>query len=288
MSPTFAPISAGGVGRATVTSTSGSPTVNNNSLPGKTIYEFNGSGSITIGTAGYADIAIISGGGGGHAGYPSGFVNAFVGGGAGGGVHSKTGYFFSAGSHTITVGAGGSSGGYFSPGPTNSQRFAIGYPGSLSKIGETVVFGGGVGQAGNPAYRDDIGLSTNGAVFVTTGGNSGGFSIHPKASSSNYLGVGGNGGTNTSGRGGGGGGGGASGGNGGSASNNAFNGNGGNGTTVNITGSAVVYGGGGAGEGSTPGNGGGGSANVSGTANTGGGAGQAASGGSGKVIVVIG
>lgn len=288
MSPTFSPISLGGVGRATVTSTSGSPTVNNNSRAGKTVYEFNGSGSITIGTAGYAEIAVIGGGAGGSGGYPQQFVGQFFGGGGGGGVHSATDHFLSAGSHTITVGAGGSSGGNFNNGCDTGQRLAVGIPGSLSKIGQVVVGGGGPGGAGNTTHRDSLGIDTWGAVHPTTSaGNIRGV-IVCKASSTNYLGVGGNGGNNASGRSGGGGGGGASGNNGGNGSNNAFNGNGGNGTTVNITGNAVVYGGGGAGSGSTPGNGGGGNEANPGEANTGGGAGTGSSGGSGKVIVVIG
>lgn len=288
MSPTFSPISLGGVGRATVTSTSGSPTVNNNSRAGKTVYEFNGSGSITIGTAGYAEIAVISGGGGGGGGYPQQFISTFMGGGGGGGVHSATSHFLSAGSHTITVGAGGSVGGNFNNGCDTGQRLAVGYPGSLSKIGQVVVVGGGSTASGNATHRDSLGIDQWGAIFPTQGGGNQRGVIVCKASSTNSLGVGGDGGNNTSARSGGGGGGGASGNNGGNASNNAFNGNGGNGTTVNITGNAVVYGGGGAGTGCSPGNGGGGNANNPGSANTGGGAGTESSGGSGKVIVVIG
>ena len=46
--PFFNPVSAGGVPKATVTGTTGSPNVDTTSRPGKTIYKFTGSGSITI------------------------------------------------------------------------------------------------------------------------------------------------------------------------------------------------------------------------------------------------
>ena len=48
MSPLFSPVSAGGIGKATVTGTTGSPTVDTSSRSGKTIYKFTGSGSITF------------------------------------------------------------------------------------------------------------------------------------------------------------------------------------------------------------------------------------------------
>jgi hypothetical protein len=288
MSPTFNPVSLGGVGRATASGTSGSPTVNNNSLPGKTIYEFNGSGSITIDKPGYADIAVISGGSGGHQGTPSIYMSGFNGGGGGGGVFQKTDYLFNSGSQTVTVGAGGASGGnYFSVICSGGQiNGGVGFNGSHSRIADIIVFGGGAGGSGS--WSPYINPLITGNV-PTTGGTSG-TRPYTRGSSDYLLGVGGNGGNNASSRGGGGGGGGASGGNGGNVnSNNQTNGNGGNGTAVNITGSSVTYGGGGSGVGNNnPGTGGGGAEAVSGTANTGGGAGSGASGGSGKVIVVIG
>ena len=48
--------------QATVTSTTGSPTTDTTSRPGKTIYKFTGSGSITIGTAGIVELLVIGGG----------------------------------------------------------------------------------------------------------------------------------------------------------------------------------------------------------------------------------
>lgn len=301
MSPTFAPISAGGVGNAKVTSTSGSPTVNNNSRPGRTVYEFNGSGSITIGTAGYAEIAIISGGGVAMSNWHGG------GGGGGGGVHVDTNYMFATGTHTITVGAGGS-------GPSSPDYTSVSYPGggwpyyasrpgSLSAIGNTRVFGGGGSRTiGGPQPPQISGYQVYG---VTNGGGGGGASVFSLDSNA-LLGVGYNGGStgvNTAGSGGGG-----AGGPGNSTSGTNTNrvaGNGGEGKTVNITGVAVTYGGGGGGWGGNNlpagGSGGGGNGNYSGgngnagAANTGGGGGGAnapdvsnqVSGGSGKVIVVV-
>ncbi len=54
-----------GIGKATVTATTGSPTVDTSSRAGKTIYKFTASGSITIGTAGTAEILVVGGGGSG-------------------------------------------------------------------------------------------------------------------------------------------------------------------------------------------------------------------------------
>ena len=76
--PTFGVVSAGGIGKAAVNATTGSPTTNNNARAGKTIYKFNGSGSITVGTAGTAEILLVGGGGG-----AGGTTNTGGGGGAG-------------------------------------------------------------------------------------------------------------------------------------------------------------------------------------------------------------
>ena len=60
--PLFSPVSAGGIGKATVTATTGSPSVDSSTRAGKTIYNFTGSGSITVGTAGTCEVLIIGGG----------------------------------------------------------------------------------------------------------------------------------------------------------------------------------------------------------------------------------
>ena len=63
--PLFSPVSAGGIGKATVTGTTGSPNIDSSTRAGKTIYKFTGSGTITIGTAGTCEVLVIGGGGGG-------------------------------------------------------------------------------------------------------------------------------------------------------------------------------------------------------------------------------
>ena len=83
--PLFTPIGGGGIGKATVTETTGSPTIDSSTRSPKTIYKFTGSGSITIGTAGTAEVLIVGGGGGGGGG-----DNGGGGGGAGGYVYSAS------------------------------------------------------------------------------------------------------------------------------------------------------------------------------------------------------
>ena len=70
MSPllTGFPFAAGGLGKATVTGTTGSPSVDTTTRAGKTIYNFTGSGSITVGTAGTCEVFVLGGGGGGGQG----------------------------------------------------------------------------------------------------------------------------------------------------------------------------------------------------------------------------
>ena len=97
--PFFSPVGSGGIGKATVTATTGSPTVDTTSRPGKTIYKFTtvGTGSITVGTAGTAEILVIGGG-------ASGSVDG-SGGGAGGYLYN-TSAFLPSGTLTVVVGAG--------------------------------------------------------------------------------------------------------------------------------------------------------------------------------------
>ena len=97
--PLFTPIGGGGIGNATVTGTTGSPSVDSSTRAGKTIYNFTGSGSITVGTAGTAEVFVLGGGGGGSSG-----------GGGAGGLYYSTSAFLPAGTLTVTVGAGGAAG----------------------------------------------------------------------------------------------------------------------------------------------------------------------------------
>jgi hypothetical protein len=54
-------VSAGGIPKATVTGTTGSPNIDTSSRAGKTIYRFTGSGTITVGTAGSAGATLTAG-----------------------------------------------------------------------------------------------------------------------------------------------------------------------------------------------------------------------------------
>jgi len=246
-----------GIGKATVTGTTGSPTVDTSSRAGKTIYKFTGSGSITVDTAGYAEMLVIGGGG------SAGSDNA--GGGAGGYVYD-TSVFLPAGTLTVTVGAGG----------TSSESASLSYVknGNPSRLGSYVALGGGASGVtqDNSSWR---------AGF--DGGSGGGGYDNFYAGGSGQLGQGNNGSSNA-----GGGGAGAAGGS---------NGAGGAGASNSITGTSVTYAGGGGGISQSGGAGGGGNAGATGqngTANTGGGAGGSYSagvtknGGSGYVVVVVG
>ena len=254
---------AGGSAKATVSSTTGSPTIT--TVGSQTCYLFSGSGSITC-TAGSARVLIVSGGGGGGT---SG--NGAGGGGAGGMVEQFL--VLTAGTVTVTVGSGG----------------AIATNGADSSFGSYLSSLGG-GKGGNYA----AGAGSTGGSGGGGGGGTAGAGAGASGTTASYYVTGftGGNGVNDGATPSGGGGGGASA-NGGAASPN-FGGTGGAGRSSSITGSAVTYAGGGAGRGwngggGTGGAGGGGNAGASGTANTGGGGGgNGGSGGSGVVILLIG
>ena len=274
--------SGGGIPKATVSATTGSPTIDTSSRPGKTIYKFTGSGSITIGgTGGTAEVLCVgAGGSGGHYG----------GGGGAGAVLSITQAFLPGGVLTVTVGAGGA---YQA---AQSSELGQGNNGEGSLIGSYIAPGGGAGASLKYAAASTSAYGSLGLNGGSGGGGSSGGIGTAKSGGAGITSVGNAGGSsNASGTAGGGGGAGAVGAN-GTAS---LAGNGGNGVASSITGSSVTYGGGGGGSSntsstSTGGTGGGGnSQGGAGTANTGGGGGAGGStvpgnGGSGVVIVVIG
>lgn len=148
--PFFGPVSAGGIGKATVTATTGSPTIDSSTRAGKTIYKFTGSGSITIGTAGTCEVLLIGGGGG-----------AAFGGGGAGGYYYDTNAFIPSGTLTVTVGAGGT-------GRTSGGTYN-GIAGAKSLISSTplIAVGGGGG-----AYNPNPG--NNGSAGGSGGGGAGG------------------------------------------------------------------------------------------------------------------
>jgi len=280
MSPTFSPISLGGVSKATVTSTTGSPTIDTSSRPGKTIYKFTGSGSMTFATAGTVEVMVV---GGGAAGGQS------IGGGGAGGYTYNQYWYVNTGAYTVTVSAGMSDYVYNHP---------MNYGSSFSKQGTSSLMALGGGRPGyDSANAFNVGGSGSGGQPSTYSGTEG------------LYGQGYNGGQATAGYTAGAGGGGA-GGNGTNQTltNNSSNGTGGIGIQNSITGTATYYAGGGGGggfqSGAAGGQGGGGAGGsylggsgsvnaVSGTANTGGGgggrySGTNSSGGSGYVVVVTG
>lgn len=251
MSPLFRPVSMGGgsVAKAAITSTTGSPTIDTTSRPGKTIYKFTGSGSITVGAVGTAEILVVGGGGG---------VYTSGGGGGAGGYLYNASALLPAGTLTVTVGTGGTAT------PTNN----IGYNGAASRLGDYYALGGGyggnyisspanggsggVGGSGGGGANDGVGFFQGGAG--TPGQGNAGAAGYKDQYNSYY-------------RGGGGGAGGA-----------ASLLNGGAGVANSITGASVTYAAGGSSNsGSAP------------TANTGNGAGgNHGTGASGIVIVVTG
>ena len=255
-------------GAAAITGTTGSPTVTTITDGGVDydVYQFTGSGSITVSRAGFVDILVVGGGGGA----------AWSGGGAGG-VLSQSNAYLSSGSHTIVVGAGGVQGTKSTNGISSRFGSYYGVGGGCSLQFVTSPHRGQPGGSGGGALASNT-VTGLGGVGVSGQGNSGGDSSSSNATS-------------------GGGGAGAA----GAIGTGSTGGNGGNGVASSITGSSVTYGGGGGGSGSsvqgTGGTGGGGDAVASGTsnngtANTGGGGGGnwnsiGGSGGSGIVIVRV-
>jgi len=225
-------------------------------------YTFTASGTLTVDTAGFADILVVGGGGQGN--------NS--GGGGAGGYLAVSDAYLPAGTATVTVGAGGAGG-----------EVQI-INGSASRLGSYFASGGGGGGGGGVLSGDSPG---------NRGGSGGGGRDSGRAGGAGDPGLGNDGGDGGGGNAGGGGGGA------GAAGQNAANtvgGNGGAGLSSSITGASVTRGGGGAGVGSgssgTGGTGGGGNPSTSGTANTGGGGGGDTSrsygnGGSGVVIVRV-
>lgn len=246
---------------------------------------FTSSGTITIDTAGLADILVVGGGGGGGS-------TAGGGGGAGGHLYA-TGAYLPVGTLTVTVGAGGAGG-------IVSGQYTPGQNGSPSRIDDYWGVGGGAG-AGNLG-----GAAGNDYGFIGGSGGAGGGQNGVGGSGVSGLGNdGGDGNATTAIKGGGGGGAGSA----GADATASVAGDGGAGLANSITGTSVTRAGGGGGgsqglTAGTGGSGGGGNGTTdsttagAGTANTGSGgggggyAGAAAggiggAGGSGVVIVRV-
>jgi hypothetical protein len=258
-----------GAPKATVTGTTGSPTINTVARAGKTIYTFTGSGSITIGQAGTCEVFLAGGGGSGT------FSGPVVGstapsGGAGGYLYTVDAYLPS-GVLTVTVGAGGAAAGNVGNGSLiGTQYYASGGGGAGAFLSSTTNPGSARGAGGSGA--GGFGGSGTGSSGVSmTGGAAIGGGIGFAGGNGFYVSAG-----STSNAAGGGGGAGGVGGN----ASSGVNGTAGAGLANSITGSSVTYCAGQAGGSGT-----------SGTVNTGqagGGTNGTPTGGSGVVIVVVG
>lgn len=121
-----------------------------------TYYTFNATGTAVVSTSGLADVLIVGGGGGG-----GGDGSAGQGGAAGGYVH-RTSMYLTAGTYTMTVGAGGA-------GNSSGFPFNYGAMGSDSAaFGVTAVGGGGASASTNTSPNG--GSSTaNGRPIVGQG-----------------------------------------------------------------------------------------------------------------------
>lgn len=231
-------------------------------------YTFTATGSLVIGTAGFADVLLVGGGGASGTGQSSWWG---AGGGGGGGVTWVTGFYLSVGTSTVTVGAGGTV-------PGVQQN---GNPGGYSSLlnlyangglGGTHSGGSGVGSTGGNAGTNI--LSTTSYPYpIYTGCTNTGTGSPGRYDGGAGAGAGANAVTNVT-----------TGGAGYLAFNGNYYGGGGGGGYYNYPSAGGV---GGGGYGLSNGNG------VPGTANTGGGgggcyaAGAGSAGGSGVVIIRV-
>tara|TARA_R110002126_G_scaffold12367_3_gene53711 strand:- start:163 stop:1089 length:927 start_codon:yes stop_codon:yes gene_type:complete len=279
-------VRAGFEGRAGIASTSGAA---GTATTGEA-YIFTGSGAITVSKTGLLDVLIVGGGGGGS-----------LGGGGAGGFWEKT-LWFEAGTHTVTVGAGGAAGYLDTSGGGSGPR--DGFNGGSSFCGQYVSPGGGGGATSRSGSTSSNNYQAGAGRTGGSGGGGGITNYSPTAADTIGLAIpsfGNNGGRGGFLTGGGGGGAGFAGQIGGANYPNGSTGGDGLATTIitttdatafsvgEVSGSAVYFCGGGGGYG-TPtagpaGLGGGGLSTGAGTANTGGGGGT--TGGSGVVIVRV-
>ena len=210
----------GGLPKASVSSSTGSPTTGANGT--KTFYRWTGAGTVTV-TAGFAEVLIQAGGGGGGSTWGAG-TEAGGGGGAGGSFYN-TDVFLPAGTYSIGIGGGGAGGSGSGPGAK----------GSASNLGNFVITGGGAGAASSVTnIPGGLGASGGGGFASGAGGSAEAntFSGYNGGNAQSFAGGGGGGATGL-----------------GANAVSAAGGNGGPGRTTSITGSAVILGCGGGGGG---------------------------------------
>lgn len=154
----------GGLPKASYSSSTGSPSVDTTTRPGKTVVYFTGHGTITVGTSGTAEILVYAGGGSG------GGDNG--GGGGGGGHLYESSAYFASGVYTVKVGAGGATTQYQGLAGNGSRvgpYYALGGGGGGSNA-QTYLISGGTGGSGGGSTR----ASTAGGVSMDGQGNDGG------------------------------------------------------------------------------------------------------------------
>lgn len=242
----------GGLPKASYSSSTGSPTVDTTTRPGKTIVYWIGMGTVTVGSGGSVEVLVYAGGG-------SGGGDNGGGGGGGGHLYESAGYL-AAGTHTIKVGGGGAT--------TQYQGLA----GNGSRVGPYYALGGGGGGSNAQTYL----------ISGGTGGSGGGSTRAATAGGVSMDGQGSDGGAGAATLGGGGGGAGGAGGAGSTAANA------GAGLSNSITGSPVTRCAGGDGDRNNNTATAGGANTGNGGKGTDGGGINTGTGGSGGVILVFG
>ena len=165
--PTFGGLGfGGGTPKAVASSATGTYTVDTSSRPGKTIYTFNNSGSITIANAGICELMVLGGGGGANAG-----SQTFFGAGGGAGTINSGTYYIPAGTFTVTIGAGGT-------GTGNNNNHTSGNPSSVVFNGsiewKVRSYGGGRGFDQYGGSNVDYSGGFNAGVATGGGAGSGG------------------------------------------------------------------------------------------------------------------
>jgi hypothetical protein len=237
--------------------------VNTGTYTGYAYKTFTASGTLTITTAGFADIVVCSGGGGG---------GSSGGGGGAGGVLQVTNAYLPVGTLTVTVGAGGAVLGVGQPSRIGSY-YSVGGLCAIDRL--AISSFGGSGSGGSygsySGYSGTAGIGNNGGNGAANASGGGGGAGAVGANAVSTTGGAGGAGTTTSIA--------------GTTPSGAY-----------VAGNYALGGGGGgygSGSGGTGGSGGGGNGGgtaTAGTANTGGGGGSGstnAAGGSGIVIVRV-
>lgn len=145
----------GVVSTAVASGTTGSPTTDTSSRPGKTVYVWSGNGSVTISRAGFVEYLLLGGGG------AEGLNGSGYSGGGGGQVHQGWLYLVE-GTYTITVGAATAA-------TANTQNGVNGNPSSISGTGVSIT-----AQAGGGGTNSTIWQGPRGGGFNQWGAGAGG------------------------------------------------------------------------------------------------------------------